>query len=215
MVNSMIKKMKLPDDIVSVTLYHGSDREIRAEDIKFPGPRNDCDFGSGFYLTEVKNVAAEWIFEEPAPIINEYKFSFLRNQVLYLKDEDWLRVIVGFRENKYKVHFESPVIYGLIANDRMSSVMPPFLIGTIGDRRLIKCLDYCKLGNQYCLRESVEGFTFVRSSKLRGLELQQAADGFRNRRRGMQEQLIQIQRNSMPDEKYIEDYIKMGDYIEI
>ena len=207
--------MEKLDNIINVTLYHGSDREIRVKDIEFPGPRNDCDFGRGFYLTEVKNVAAEWIFEETNPIINEYNFSFSRNQVLYLKNENWLRVVVGFRENQYKVRFKSPVIHGLIADDRMSSVMPPFLIGTIGDKRLIKCLDYCKLGNQYCIREYIESLKFVRSYKLKGLELQQAADGFRNRRRGMQEQLIQIQRNSISGEKFIENYVKMGDYVEV
>ena len=41
--------MGLLDDIINVTLYHGSDREKRTSDIEFPGPRNDCDFGSGFY----------------------------------------------------------------------------------------------------------------------------------------------------------------------
>ncbi|MCL2774172.1 MAG: DUF3990 domain-containing protein [Oscillospiraceae bacterium] len=207
--------MNIFDEMTDITLRHGSDRELQIKDIEFPGPRDDCDFGRGFYLTEVKQVAAEWIFDESTPVINEYKFSFPKNKILFLTNEDWLRIVIGFRERQYQVYFKSPVICGLIADDRMSNVMPQFMNGTIGDKRLIKCLDYCKLGNQYCLRESAEGLIFNRSYKLKGLELQQAAEGFRNRRKGMQEQLIQIQRNSIQGEKFIEDYIRMGDYVEI
>ena len=207
--------MSLSDNNVNVTLYHGSDREKRIGDIEFPGPRNDCDFGSGFYLTENRQIAAEWIFNESTPVINEYTFSCPRDKILYLKDRSWLRVIIGFRTERYRVNFKSPVIHGLIANDRMASVIPPFLLGTLGDSRLIACLDYCKLGNQYCLKESAEYLTFVRSFPLKGLELQQAADRYRNRRRGMQEQLIKIQRSIMSDEKFIEDYMKEGGYDEI
>ena len=42
-----------------IILYHGGEREMRICDIEFPGPRNDCDFGAGFYLTPDRNVAEE------------------------------------------------------------------------------------------------------------------------------------------------------------
>jgi hypothetical protein len=42
-------------------LYHGGERELRLESIKFPGLRNDCDFGAGFYCAENKDTADEWV----------------------------------------------------------------------------------------------------------------------------------------------------------
>ena len=203
------------ENIVTKKVFHASDREIKAEDIKFPGPRDDCDFGQGFYLTENKQVANEWVCNSHTPVINEYKFTFDKKNALYLKNSEWLKVVLGFRKGAYKVNFKSGIIHGLIANDRMVDVIPLFINGIIGDKRLIKCLDFCKFGNQYCLKNSAEGLEFVKSTTLRGLELEQARDRYYARRSGMTNQLRIIQRNSIPGEKFIEDYLTERDYNEI
>ena len=140
-------------DVVSKILYHGCDRAVLIEDIKLPGPRATCDFGSGFYLTESKRVAAEWVARNTTPVLNRYTFTANKNEILYLTGEAWLRVVVGFRTGKYKVFLKSPVICGIIANDRMDISLLFFLRGEIGDQRLFRCLDLCKLGNQYLLRQ--------------------------------------------------------------
>jgi hypothetical protein len=203
------------NDDISIKVFHASDREMRVEDIKFPGPRSDCDFGAGFYLTENRQVANEWVCNAYTPVINEYRFTFNKKNVLYLEDSKWLKVVLGYRKRAYKVNFKSNIIYGLIANDRMVDVIPLFIGGIIGDKRLIECLDFCKFGNQYCLKNSADGLEFTKSFPLKGQELVQAQNSSRLRKSGMTSQLRAIQRSSIAGEKFVEDYLAEGDYDEV
>ena len=196
-------------------LYHGSDRAKPIEDIAFPGPRTTCDFGAGFYLTESGQIAREWVTRESTPVLNSYDFSAPKEDILYLAGEAWLRVIVGYRTGKYRVFLRSPVICGVIANDRMDISLPFFLRGEIGDQRLFRCLDYCKLGNQYLLRQSARYLSNHTSTLLKGAELQQAVERRAARRRGMEAELLKIRRQPVSGEKYIEDYLADGDYHEV
>ena len=207
-INNMIKPNK------KLVLYHASNKEIPVQEINFPGPRGNCDFGSGFYLTDNKFTAEEWVFEENSPVINMYTFSAPPSSILHLTGEDWIRVVVGFRTGKYKVLFSSPVVQGTIADDRLVTSLIAFLAGDIGDRRLLKSLDYCKLGDQFLLRNDASCLGDHSSKILKGLELQQAADRFRSRRKNMNHGLTLIRRESFPEEKYIEHYLEMGDYCE-
>ena len=201
-------------DNTTLTLYHGSDRIVLPENIRFPGPRGDCDFGTGFYLTDSRHVAEEWVCNEQTPIINVYNYTVPQNDVLYLVDTDWLRVIVGFRKEIYKVHLKSNVVHGLIADDRMFEYLADFIRGAIGDKRLMKCLDYCKLGSQYCLRKDPAGLTFVNSYPLQSQERQNANQRFKDRRIGMRMELQQIIRRHIEGERFIEDYLQEGDFFE-
>ena len=213
----MLQPMNLlnSDSRQELVLYHGSNRVRQVEDILFPGPRKDCDFGRGFYLTEQKQVAEEWVCFDDTPTINEYRVSIDPNAVLHLIGEAWLRVVLGCRTGRYSVVFKHPVIHGLIADDRMANVIPLFLSGTIGDKRLIECLDFCNLGNQYCILERIPGLTFVRSYALHGLELQRANERNVLRKRGMGSKLVEIQRRPVSGERFIEDYLAEGDYVEL
>ena len=200
--------------LCSLSLYHASDKNMPIQEIQFPGPRENCDFGPGFYLTDNKFTSEEWVFEEDKPIINKYDFLAPLSSILHLTDEDWIRVVVGYRTGKYKVHFYSPVVKGIIANDRLVPSMELFLSGVIGDKRLKKSLDYCKLGDQFLLRENTSFLSNHSSKPLTGGEKQQAAERFKSRRQGMGRDLTLIQRESIAGEKYIEDYLAMGDYHE-
>ena len=202
-------------ETVALKLYHGSDRPRQIEDIIIPGPRMTCDFGEGFYLTESLRVAEEWVAREPTPVLNIYDFSASRKEMLYLTGEAWLRVVVGFRTGKYRVFLKSHIIRGIIANDRMDISLPFFLRGEIGDQRLFRCLDYCKLGNQYLLRQTVKHLSNHTFKTLKGTELQQAQERKAARRRGMEAGLQKIRRQPVPGEKYIDDYLACGDFHEI
>ena len=203
------------ENIVVLKLYHGSDRVRQIEDILFPGPRLTCDFGDGFYLTESIRVAEEWVAREADPVLNIYEFSASKDEILFLTDEAWLRVVVGFRTGKYNVFLKSPVVRGIIANDRMDISLPFFLRGEIGDKRLFRCLDYCKLGNQYLLRKSVKYLCNHTYKPLKGTELQQAEKRREARRRGMEDQLQKIRRQPVTGEKFIDDYLADGDFYEV
>ena len=202
-------------DMVALKLYHGSDKPVQIKDIMFPGPRATCDFGNGFYLTESKRVAEEWIVREPDPVLNVYDFSASKQEVLHLTREAWLRAVVGFRTGKYRVIFKSPIVCGIIANDRMDISLPFFLRGEIGDLRLFRCLDYCKLGNQYLLRLSAEYLSNHTFKSLKGAELQQAGERRTARRKGMEAELQKIRRQPVSGERFIDDYLADGDYHEI
>jgi hypothetical protein len=97
----------------------------------------------------------------------------------------------------------------------MDISLPFFLRGEIGDRRLFKCLDYCKLGNQYLLRKNVKYLYNHTYYPLKGIEIQLAENRRAERRKGMETELQKIRRQPVSDEKYIDDYISYGDYYEI
>jgi len=199
----------------TITLYHASDMVIKTEDILFPGPRENCDFGPGFYLTEDKRIAEEWVFRLDSPMINVYEYTLDTSPILHLEGEDWIRVILAYRKRLSNVHFSSNVIYGLIADDRLFPSLTLFLNGTIGDKRLEKCLTFVNLGKQYCFRNSVEGLVYKRSYMLKGLEKQKATERSRDRKRGMDSGLRDIIQNQPSGEKFIQHYEGMGDWNEV
>ena len=202
-------------EIVTLKLYHGSNKDVQIEGIVIPGPRANCDFGNGFYLTQSRRVAAEWVARDHTPFMNIYDFSASKEEILYLTGEAWLRVVVGFRTGKYQVYLKSPVVCGVIANDRMDISLPFFLRGEIGDIRLFRCLDYCKLGNQYLLRQTVKYLSNHTFEPLKGAMLHQAEERRAARRRGMEAQLQKIRRQPIAGEKFIDDYLADGDFHEI
>ena len=209
------KILPVQDDAIRLKLYHGSEEVREIDDIRFPGPYSKYDFGPGFYLAESRRSAEEWTLGKTGHIVNEYDFCAPKSDILYLTGEAWIRVVVGFRLRKYRVFFKSPVICGFIANDRMDISLPFFMRGEIGDQRLLQCLDYCKLGNQYLLRQGTECLSNHSYKVLKGIELQRAVERKGARRREMEEGLLKIRRQPIAGEKYIEDYLNKGDYHEV
>ena len=60
------------ESMIEIPVYHGSSKIMDIPDIQFPGPREDCDFGRGFYVTQHKITAEEWVLKEETPVINKY-----------------------------------------------------------------------------------------------------------------------------------------------
>jgi len=203
-----------PGNAESIVVYHGGERELPLDKIEFAGRRRDYDFGDGFYVTENRQVAEEWSKDRSTPVVNAYRLEIPSNEILHLKDQDWLRVIVGFRLQKYKVVFKSSYIRGAIANDRMDVSLSFFLSGEIGDLRLIKCLEYCKLGDQYLLKKLPDKAEHLEARRLHGLALQTAYNRNIARRHNMDNALLKIRRQSVEGELFIDDYLAKGDYIE-
>ena len=200
---------------MEITLFHGSDRKIEPECIVFPGPREHCDFGPGFYLTDDRQVAEEWVCRDDAAAVNTYRVLLPPSLVLSLKGTDWLRVVLGFRLRKYGVVFKSPVVHGLIANDRLFDSLRDFTRGIIGDIRLMQCLDYCKLGSQYCLRERIDRLFLVDCCALTAGQKRDAQRRVLARRANMAGGLLGIYRTPAEGEKFVEEYLAWGDYREV
>lgn len=195
----------------TITLYHGSNRVVDIRDITFPGPRPDCDFGSGFYLTPHQDIAEEWVRNEISPIINVYTLTFLQSQAIILSGENWLKTVLGFREQRYNVTFTQNIIIGAIANDRMNDALPAFCSDTlfrIGDKRLFDCLTLVKLGDQYVLKNNAQGLKFIKHYTLTHAELDAAKARHQARRTGMKTSLLQAHRKVYSNEKFLEDYLE-------
>ena len=209
----MIKQSekKVLNDIV---VYHASDNVIAIEDIVLPGPRSICDFGPVFYLTPNKQISEEWVTGCATPIINRYVLTLDSSSLLHLENDDWIRVIVSFRKTFGKISFKSNIIMGLIADDRLMISLNSFLNGLLGDIRLILALNYCNLGNQYAIRFDKSVLREHSFTPLIGLELSNAIQRSRDRRKNMDSFLRNLVRNPVKGEKYIEDYEKLGDFHE-
>jgi len=194
-------------------LYHGGDKSLPTENIQFPGLRVNCDFGQGFYLAENKETAEEWIRKRKTPIVTVYEYSNNPEEQILLTGEDWLKVVLGFREKLFDISFSKNVVVGAIANDDMTISIPAFMLGGIagiGDVRLIKSLEYCKLGNQYVFKNNANGLRYVDSYELKGAELENAIQRHKARRVTMNKDLLQLRGSVFEGEKFIEDYREEG-----
>jgi len=194
-------------------LYHGGDRALPVESIQFPGFRVNCDFGQGFYLAEKKDAAEEWIRKRKTPIVTVYEYDDNPEEQIILKDTDWLKVVLGFRERLFNIAFSKNVIIGAIANDDMTVSIPAFMLGGIagiGDKRLIKSLEYRKLGNQYVFKNNADGLRYVDSYELKDADLESAMQRHKARRATMNKDLLQLRGSVFEGEKFIEDYREEG-----
>ena len=83
-IKALYRKYCIKEDITNnvtqkeVILYHGSNKIVKVEDIKLPGPRDDCDFGPGFYMTPNRQIAEEWVRKIKTPVINKYKLIYIK-----------------------------------------------------------------------------------------------------------------------------------------
>jgi len=194
-------------------LFHGGDKALTVENIQFPGPRANCDFGHGFYLTENKEVAEEWIRKRKLPVVSVYEYDHNEEEQVLLKGKDWVVVVLAFRERLFDVTFSKNVIIGAIANDDMTISIPAFMLGGIagiGDVRLIKSLEYCKLGNQYVFKNNADGLRFIDSYELKSTDLERAVQRHKARRVTMNKDLLQLRGKIFEGEKFIEDYREEG-----
>jgi hypothetical protein len=205
----------IDNNILDVAVFHGSDKVIKTEDIILPGIRKYYDFGPGFYLTENKKTAEEWVVDEQTPVVNEYRLRIPKHEVLFLADRDWLQVVVGYRSKQFSASFRSSVIHGLIANDRLVDAIEIFKQGAIGDLRLFECLQMVELGNQYLIRENKNCLTWVRSSMVKGAEIQRADSRRRQKRLSLEKRVRAVYRKYIPGEMFYDDFLEKGVYNEV
>ena len=211
----LLKPMALDAEMANVVVFHGSNKTIKVEDIVLPSPRRYYDFGPGFYLTESRRIAEEWVVDEQTPIVNEYLLSVPKQRILFLEKRDWLQVVVGFRSRQFEAQFKSAVIHGLIANDRLVDAIEIFRQGAIGDLRLFECLQMVELGNQYVLRESASCLTWIESKEVKGVELQRAAFRRNQKRKDIEKRVRTVYRKQVADELFYDDFIERGAFYEV
>ncbi|GHV46165.1 hypothetical protein FACS1894204_07220 [Synergistales bacterium] len=144
-------------------LYHGSYLAIEKPNLSFS--RRRTDFGKGFYLTPIKEQAANWsrrfLKERGRAVISLY--SFLQRAAVEKLPEDlkilefdthsleWLNFITACRLGQ-ETNEEWDLVIGGVANDKVFDTIQLYFDGLIGAQEAIGRLRYNKPNFQYCFK---------------------------------------------------------------
>jgi len=141
-----------------VELYHGSYCEIKNPNISYS--RDSLDFGRGFYLTDIKKQAIEWvdrfIRRGKRGCINIYTINLEELSTRYkIKkfdsyDMEWLDFILDCR-NGSKKYLNYDVVIGGIADDKVYNTIELYEFELITKDEALNRLKYHKPNNQICI----------------------------------------------------------------
>lgn len=163
-------------------VYHGSDHIVEAP--VFLGGKKNNDYGSGFYMTESRELAKEWACAKNTDgFANRYELNLDGLSILNLNDPkysilNWLALLARYRnywqngsiaeeaKDYLQQHFfvdPSPydIIIGYRADDSYFSFAQDFVAGTISLRKLSEALRLGKPGEQIVLK-SEKSYTHIR-----------------------------------------------------
>lgn len=139
-------------------LYHGSYCEIKNPNISYS--RDSLDFGRGFYLTDIKKQAIEWVdrFIRRGKLgcINIYTINLdelntiYKIKKFYSYDMEWLDFILDCR-NGSKRYLDYDVIIGGIADDKVYNTIELYEFELITKDEALNRLKYHKPNNQICI----------------------------------------------------------------
>jgi len=150
---------------VESSSHHGSNTELDKIDLSKCRPYKD--FGSGFYLTTIRDQAVKMAkrvarIHGNSPYITGYDFDEEQLENLHIKhfdapSEDWARFVLNNRNRKF-TDFSSEscnhdskydLVIGPIANDDLALLFRQFSSGLIDISILVKEMKYKKLTDQY------------------------------------------------------------------
>lgn len=179
-----------------LVLYHGSKKGI-VGDIA-PISRDECDFGSGFYMGTNTLQPLTLVCNEDKPKFYTVELDMTGLKVLTVEiGMDWAMLIAYYRKEmesangtpiyeKY-AHIADgyDVIIGYIANDRMYTELSRFFNKTLTDVALINCLSALDLGKQYVAisEKACRQIKILKEESLSQLELSLLKDMSAERRR--------------------------------
>lgn len=179
-----------------LVLYHGSKKGI-VGDIA-PISRNECDFGSGFYMGTNMLQPLTLVCNEDKPKFYTVELDLTGLKVLTVDiGMDWAMLIAYYRKEmesakgtpiyeKYAHMADGyDVIIGYIANDRMYTELSRFFNKTLTDVALINCLSALDLGKQYVAisEKACKQIKILKEEPLSGLELSLLKDMSAERRK--------------------------------
>ena len=136
-----------------MSIYHGSDREIKEPDFKYANP--NTDFGIGFYLTKSYEMASEWASHKNPAIVNEYELNLSGLKVCHLKlDETWLNYVAknrgylktSFNDNDYDV------IIGPTADNKLKFALSKYVRGECSSEEALKQINGRNLHEQIVIK---------------------------------------------------------------
>ena len=142
-----------------IEVFHRSYAKIDKPDLSFS--RRTLDFGTGFYVTPVREQAVSWAMRwlrrnRPA-IVNRYLLHDellpelgVRVKDFLVYDREWLRFVAdnraGIQQDQYYV------IRGGIANDKVFNTLELFFEKLISEDEALARLKFEKPNHQICIR---------------------------------------------------------------
>ena len=179
-----------------LVLYHGSKKGI-VGDIA-PISRDECDFGSGFYMGTNTLQPLTLVCNEDKPKFYTVELDLTGLKVLTVEiGMDWAMLIAYYRKEMESAkgtpiyekcaHMADgyDVIIGYIANDRMYTELSRFFNRTLTDVALINCLSALDLGKQYVAisEKACKQIKILKEEPLSQLELSLLKDMSAERRK--------------------------------
>lgn len=141
-----------------LTIYHGSTTPVEAPSVTMG--RQNLDFGSGFYVTDLRQQALSWAMRIAnigrPQWLNEYQIDMdiVHRNYRYLRfdayDKDWLDFIVNCRRG-LPVWREYDLIEGGVADDRVIDTVNLFMLGFLPEDLAIARLAQHQPNNQICI----------------------------------------------------------------
>ena len=145
-----------------IEVFHGSYTKIDMPDLSFS--RKTLDFGTGFYVTPVREQAVAWAMRwlrrnRPA-IVNRYFFHDemlpelgVRVRDFPVYDREWLRFVADNRAGVQQDLYD--VVRGGIANDKVFNTLELFFAKLISEDEALARLKFEKPNHQICIRRQV------------------------------------------------------------
>ena len=181
--DAIIEKYKYNDNSKFI-LYHGSKKGIKGDIV--PISRQDCDFGSGFYMGTETLQPLTLICGEDKPVFYAVDFSLDNLKVLDIElGVEWAMVIAysrGYMDiikgtemyEKYAHYLDGyDVVVGYVADDRLYTELNRFFNGDITDEVLMRCLSALELGKQYVAltEKACKNVMILKEDEIPNLEL--------------------------------------------
>lgn len=144
-------------------LYHASRDGIKGKIV--PMSRQNCDFGSGFYMGTEQDQPKKLVADAEQPLFYTLRLNLSNLRILELGETvEWAMVVAHSRgklhENRYiksRAYIEKyknmlnsyDIICGPIADDKMFTMLDGFFRGLFTTEVLIHCMSVMRAGIQY------------------------------------------------------------------
>lgn len=147
------------EELSKMTLYHGSNIEIKQIDLSKGRPQKD--FGKGFYTTPLLDQAQFWSRRIANrfggdPIISKFFFRFneakqsgLDIKIFEKPDIEWAQFVMENRNIRGQHKHIFDIVIGPVADDDIATLFGLYDMKVIDLQTLARGLEYKKLTSQY------------------------------------------------------------------
>ncbi|MDO5342676.1 MAG: DUF3990 domain-containing protein [Bacteroidia bacterium] len=158
---------------MEMTVYHTSDLTIHNPDVLHS--RKYLDFGSGFYVTTLKEQAEKYSakirIRGKQPVLNIYELKIDVSTINYKRfdnyNEEWLDYVAACRDGRNVERFD--IIEGGIANDKVFDTVDLYFSGRMSKDDALRKLAFTKPNWQICITSQAvldNSLKFINSENL-------------------------------------------------